>query len=99
LAGREGESLTLDIELAREAVLEGRVEPHATVVLDSLTARGLTRRVHADGSGAYAFHGLPAGDYELSYHSGRAPAAAPHPRPKTPLTLAPGERRQVSPEH
>lgn len=102
LRGRKGESLDLgSIEMSPGAVIEGTAVAHATVYLQSTDARGLAHTTAADGKGRFVFESLPAGEYELFYHSaGRVAAGASATSPptdsKTAVTLRSGDRKAVS---
>ena len=99
LSGSEGDRLDLGtIQLVPEAILEGRAPPHARVCLDHTGLAGIAFTTEADGAGRYAFRGLPAGTYELSYHSAAGRKATIQPS-KTSVTLAVGERRDLSSAH
>lgn len=104
LSGNKGQSLDLGTIAVRPgATIAGSAAAHATVCLQTRGGRALSLTTTADATGRFAFRGLPAGDYELFYHSAgepRAPAAARVPAdPKTVVTVHEGERKDISLQH
>jgi len=101
LTGSKGQSLDLGtIALTAGAVVEGTAAPLATVALQSRGGDSLAYTTTADLSGRFVFRALPAGDYELFYHSAANPrrgaAAASLATEKTVVALQEGERKTVT---
>ncbi|MEZ5963744.1 MAG: carboxypeptidase-like regulatory domain-containing protein [Planctomycetota bacterium] len=104
LHGGIGQSLDLGtIALRPGASLDGVASAHATVCLQARSAHALSLTATADSRGRFAFHGLPAGEYELFYHSAEGlrtgPASPMLAAERTVVTLDEGERKTIALKH